>query len=204
MRLYYSPGSCALSPHIVAREAGLDVEIEKVVFSADGRRTQEHDENFYDVNPRGYVPALKLDSGDILTEGVAIVQYLADQAPGAGLMPKHQSGDYYKALSWLTFISSEVHKGFSPFFRSNLPEEEKKIALDRLLKRFDWINGALEGNDYLVGGAFSIADAYCYTILRWHPKAGIDLGKYPNIKEYYERIGSRPAVKTALKEEGLE
>ena len=204
MRLYYSPGSCALSPHIVVREAGLPVEIEQVVFSPEGRRTKEHDENFYDVNPRGYVPALRLDSGEVMTEGVAIVQYLADQAPGAGLMPEYQSPEYYKALEWLTFISSEVHKGFSIFFNKDAAESERARALARLEKRFGWLNDALSGKEFLLGEKFSVADAYCYTILRWHPKANIDLAAYPNVAEYYKRVAARTAVKKALEEQGLE
>lgn len=202
MRLYYSPGACSLSPHIVAREAELDIELEKVIFTATGRTTEPHGENYYEVNPRGYVPALRLDTGEVMTEGVAIIQYLADQAPGMNLMPTHQTPEYYRALEWLTFISSEVHKGFSIFFNSAAPEEQKAPARERLVKRFEWVNAALEGKEYLLG-TFSIADAYLYTILRWHPKASLDLSVYPNIAAYYARMGSRPAVQTALTEEGL-
>ena len=203
MRLYYAPGSCALSPHIVAREAGLDIELEKVIFSADGRTTEPHGEDFYQINPRGYVPTLRVDSGEVMTEGVAIVQYLADQAPAAKLMPKYQSTEYYQALQWLTFISSEIHKGFSIFFRKEAPEAEKTMAREKLTKRFEWVNTALEGKEYILG-TFSIVDAYCYTILRWSPKADIDLSVYPNIAAFMARMSARPAVKTVLSEEGLE
>lgn len=203
MRLYYAPGSCALSPHIVIKEADIKAEIEKVVFSPDGRRTQPHDENYYEVNPRGYVPALRLDDGSVMTEGVAIVQYLANQAPEAKLMPDYQSAEYYEALEWLTFISSEVHKSFSPLFKPDLSEDEKTAVHDKLKQRFEWIDTALKGREFLVGKSFSVVDAYCYTILRWHPQAGIDISAYPNLAKYYERIGSRPGVKAALDEEGL-
>lgn len=203
MRLYYAPGSCALSPHIVAREAGLDIELEKVVFGANGRTTEPHGEDYYKVNPRGYVPALRLNSGEVMVEGVAIVQYLADQAPAAKLMPTYQSAEYYQALQWLTFISSEIHKGFGIFFKTATPEAEKTMAREKLLKRFEWVNTALESKEYILG-TFSIVDAYCYTIFRWSPKADIDLSAYPNIAAFMARMTARPAVKVALSEEGLE
>lgn len=203
MKLYYSPGSCSLSPHIVAREAGLPVEAQKVIFGPDSSRTAEGGEDYYAINPLGYVPALRLDSGEVLTEGVAIVQYLADQAPQAHLMPSYQSADYYRALEWLTFISSELHKGFSPLFRKDLPEGEKARVVERIGKRLAYLNEYLAGQEYLVGGAFSVADAYCFTILRWHPRADIDLAAYPNIAAYYARIMARPAVAAAMREQGL-
>lgn len=203
MRLYYAPGSCALSPHIVAREAGLDIELEKVVFSPTGRTTEPHAENYYEVNPRGYVPALRIEGGGVITEGVAIIQYLADQAPSKNLMPKYQSPEYYRALVWLTFVSTEMHKGFGIFFNKDTTEEVKTAGREKLSKRFEWVNAALEGKEYLLG-TFSIADAYCYTILRWSPKANIDLATYPNIAAFMALMAARPAVRQALTEEGLE
>ena len=201
MELYYAPGACSLSPHIVAREGNLPVEMVKVLF-ADGRMT-ETGENFYDINPMGYVPALRLDNGEVLTEGAAIVQYLADQAPSAKLLPPKGSMSYYRTLEWLTFISSELHKGFSPLFRTGISEEEKAPVVERLAKRYDHLEKSLSTGPYLLGDIFTVADAYCYTILRWTPRAGIDLSKYPNLSAYIKRIETRPAVQAALKEEGL-
>jgi glutathione S-transferase len=203
MKLYYAPGACSLSPHIVLREAGLPVELSRVTFSADGRTTDEG-EDFFTVNPRGgYVPACRLDDGEVLIEGLAIIQYLADQAPEKGLMPEHGTQAYYEMLSWITFISTELHKGFSPLYRPDLPEAEKAVIVDRLKKRFAYVNGVLAGKEYLLD-AFSIADAYLYTITRWMPKADIALSEYPNLAAFMARMEERGAVKTALEEEGLE
>ncbi len=201
MKLYYAPGACSLSPHIVAREGNLPVEMVKVLFA--GGRTTETGENFYDINPMGYVPTLRLDNGEVLTEGVAIVQYLADQAPSANLVPQKGSMPYYRTLEWLTFISSELHKGFSPLFRSGISEAEKASVVERLAKRYDRLEKALSTGAYLLGDIFTVADAYCYTILRWTPRAGIDLSKYPNLSAYMKRIETRSSVQVALKEEGL-
>ncbi len=203
MRLYYGSGSCALSPHIVVRELGLDIEIEKVVFGDGVRTTEPHKENYYEVNPRGYVPALRLDSGEVMREGAAIVQFLSDQAPEKKLSPKAGTREHYQLLEWLTFISTELHKNFGPTFRKDLPEDEKTKAVDKLKGRIGWVNEALEGKEYLVGGSFTVADAYCFTILRWHPRAGINLADYPNVAAYYERIAARPAVQKAMEEEGV-
>ena len=204
MKLYYAPGACSLSPHIVAREAELPVELSKVTFSAEGRTTGEG-EDFFKVNPRGgYVPACRLDDGEVLIEGPAIIQYLADQAPGKDLLPERGSRAYYEALSWITFVSTELHKGFSPLFRSDLPEAEKAAVVDRLKKRYAYVEEALSGKSYLLGDAFSIADAYLYTIVRWSPKADIALSDYPNLSAFMGRMEARTAVRTALEEEGLE
>ncbi|MDR3547703.1 MAG: glutathione transferase GstA [Candidatus Pacebacteria bacterium] len=203
MRLYYSPGACSLSPHIVAREADLDVELSKVSFSAEGRTT-EQGEDFFKVNPKGgYVPALRLDDDEVLTEGVAIVQYLADQVPTKSLVPKQGTLEHYRLLELLTFINSELHKGFSGFFRSGLADDEMAFLKDRLLKRFAYVNEALEGKEYLLG-TFSIADAYAYTILRWTKRFEISLAEFPNIVAFMKRMEGRPAVQKALAEEGLE
>jgi glutathione S-transferase len=203
MRLYYASGSCALSPHIVVRELGLEVEIEKVVFGKDERTTEPHKENYFDINPRGYVPALKLDSGEVMTEGPAIIQYLSDQAPEKNLSPKAGTPEHYQMLEWLTYISMELHKNFGPARNKNLPEDEKTKAVDKLKGRIGWVDKALEGNEYLVGSSFGLADAYCFTILRWHTGANINLADYPNVAAYYERIASRPAVIKAMEEQGV-
>ncbi|HEV8666854.1 MAG TPA: glutathione transferase GstA [Candidatus Paceibacterota bacterium] len=203
MRLYYSPGACSLSSHIIVREAGLDVEIEKVVSKGGGKTTEPSGENYLEVNPRGYVPAIKLDSGEVMTEAAAIAQYLGDQAPEKKLAPEKGTKEHYQLLEWLTFISTELHKNFGPAFRKDLSEEEKTKAVDKLKVRIGWVDKALEGKEYLVGNSFSIADAYCFTILRWHPKAGINLTDFPNVQTYYERIALRPMVMKAMEEEGI-
>lgn len=202
MRLYYAPGACSLSPHIVAREAGLAVELSKVSFSAEGRTT-EHGEDFFQVNPRGgYVPTLRTDDDAVFTEGAAIIQYLADQAPAAGLVPQKGSADHYRLLDWITFVSTELHKGFAPFHRPDSMEAERAYALGRLQNRFAYLEGELAGREYLLG-SFTIADAYLYTILRWSPKAGIALSGYPALAAFMQRMEARDGVRTALEEEGL-
>lgn len=204
MKLYYAPGACSLSPHIVAKEAGIDLTLSRVAFSADGRTTEEG-EDFYVVNPRGgYVPTLRLDDESVLIEGPAIIQYLSDQAPAAGLMPERGTPAYYHALSWIAFVSSELHKGFSPLFRQDLPEQERAATIERLKGRLATLDRALEGREYILD-SFSIADAYAYTILRWGPGKGIDVpALFPNLRAYMARMETREGVRTALAEEGLD
>jgi glutathione S-transferase len=204
MKLYYAPGSCALSPHIVSRETGLPVELSKVTFAGATRTTAEG-EDFFSVNPRGgYVPAFRLDQGDVMTEGPAIIQYLADQVPEKKLTPEHGTREYYQMLEWLTFINSEIHKGYSPLFNPDLPQPQRTAVIERLTKRYVYLDAALAGKEYLLGPNFSIADAYLYTIMRWSPRADIKLAGYPNIMSFMSRMQTREAVKTALSEEGLE
>jgi glutathione S-transferase len=203
MKLYYAPGACSLSPHIVSREAGLPVELSKVTFDG-AKRTTAEGEDFFAVNPRGgYVPTLRLDDGSVLMEGAAIIQYLADQAPAKSLMPEHGTEEYYQELSWITFISTEWHKGFGPLFNPNLPEDQRTAVVDKLKKRFAVVEAALAGKEYLLG-TFTIADAYLYTILRWSPRGNISLAEYPNLAAFAKRMEAREGVATALKEEGLE
>ena len=204
MKLYYAPGACSLSPHIVSREAGLPVELSKVTFDG-AKRTTAEGEDFFVVNPRGgYVPTLRLDDGDVLIEGSAIIQYLADQAPDKKLTPEHGTKACYQTLSWVGFVSTEIHKGFSPLFNPALPEEQKTAAIDRLKKRYTVVETALTGKPYLLGDVYTIADAYLYTILRWSPRANITLSDYPNIHTFIKTMEARAAVRTALTEEGLE
>lgn len=204
MKLYYSPGACSLSPHIVARESGLAVDLSKVTFAGAARTTAEG-EDFFSVNPRGgYVPALRLDDDSVLMEGPAIIHYLADQAPDKNLMPERGTKAYYAALSWVAFVSSELHKGFGPLFRADAPESEKDLAITKLKKRFAVLDGALAGKPYLLGDAFSVADAYAYTIMRWMPRGGIALAEFPNLAAFAARVEARPGVALALAEEGLE
>jgi glutathione S-transferase len=200
MKLYYSPGACSLSPHIVARELGIPVELKKVNTKD---KTVEGGGDYWQVNGRGYVPALELDNGQVLTEGPAIVQYLADQKPEAGLAPKNGSLERYRLQEWLNFLTSEVHKQFSPLFKPNTPDEYKKIAKENLATRFDWLDKQLAGKDYLTGKSFSVADAYLFVLLNWTKFQAIDLAKWPNLAAFQARVGARPKVQEALQAEGL-
>jgi glutathione S-transferase len=200
MKLYYAPGACSLSPHIVTRELGLPVRLQKV---NNKEKTVEGGGDYWQVNGKGYVPALELDNGEVLTEGPAIVQYLADQKPEAGLVPKAGSMERYRVQEWLNFVTSEIHKQFSPLFRPNTPEEYKTICKENLAKRFTWLDKQLAGKDYLMGKRFTVADAYLFTVLRWTVPMKIDLAPWPNLAAYLQRVGKRPKVKEAMQEEGL-
>jgi glutathione S-transferase len=199
MKLYYSPGACSLSPHIVARELGLPVQMQKI---DNKTKTVDGGGDYWQVNAKGYVPALQLDNGEVLTEGPAIVQYLADQKPEAGLAPKAGTLERYRLQEWLNFITSEIHKQFSPLFRPNTPEEYKPIAKENLAKRFAWLDQQLAGKEYLMG-RFTVADAYLFTVLNWTTPTKIDLKQWPNVAAYVDRVRKRPKVKEAMQEEGL-
>ncbi len=200
MKLYYSPGACSLSPHIVLSEAGLPVDLVKVDLKtkkmADGG-------DYMQVNGKGYVPVLELDDGQRLSEGPAIVQYLADQKPGSGLAPRSGTMERYRLQEWLNFISTEVHKQFSPLFNPGASEDWKQAARANLSRRFDWIGTRLQGRPYLMGEHFTVADAYLFTVLNWCGFTAIDLGRWPALKDYAARVGARPKVQEALKAEGL-
>ena len=200
MKLYYAPGTCSLSPHIVSRELGLKLELKKVDTK---QKTIEGGGDYRQVNARGYVPALELDDGEILTEGPAIVQYLADLRPEAGLAPKAGSFARYSLQEWLNFLTSEVHKQFSPLFRPNTPEDYKPVAKENLAARLDWLDGQLAGKDYLMGSQFTVADAYLFVLLGWTRPMQIDLGRWPNLAAFHKRVGARPKVQEALQVEGL-
>jgi len=200
MKLYYAPGACSLSPHIVARELGIAVELKKVNTKD---KTIEGGGDYWKINARGYVPALELDNGEVLTEGPAIVQYLADQKPDAGLAPKNGTLERYRLQEWLNFLTSEIHKSFSPLFKPNTPEEYKKIAKENLATRFDWLDKQLAGKDYLTGKQFTVADAYLFVLTNWTKFHNIDLARWPNIAAFQKRVGSRPKVQEALQAEGL-
>jgi glutathione S-transferase len=200
MKLYYAPGACSLSPHIVSREAGIPVELKKVNLK---EKVVEGGADFRKVNSKGYVPALELDNGQVLTEGPAIIQYLADQKPESGLAPKAGSFERSKLQEWLNFIGTEIHKGFSPLFNPKTPDEYKNIARESLAGRIDWVNQQLAGKDYLMGKSFSVADAYLFTVLTWTKPMQIDLGKWPNVAAFFARVSARPKVKEAMKAEGL-
>ena len=200
MKLYYSPGACSLSPHITLLEAGLPATLVKVDTKTHKLGTGD---DFYAINAKGYVPVLELDDGRRLTEGPAIVQYLADRNPAARLAPPAGSFERYRLQEWLNFITSELHKQFGPFFAPNTPAEYKPILRAKLSQRLDWLAGQLDGNTYLMGDTFSVADAYLYTILRWAPFVGIDLAKWPVVAAYKSRVEARPHVREALRAEGL-
>jgi len=200
MKLYYAPGACSLSPHIVARELGLPIELKKVNTKD---KAIDGGGDYWQVNPKGYVPALELDSGERLTEGPAIVQYLADQKPEAGLAPRNGTMERYRLQEWLNFLTSEVHKQFSPLFKPNTPDDYKKIAKENLATRFDWLDKQLAGKEYLTGSQFTVADAYLFVLLNWTKPMQIDLARWSNLAAFHKRVGSRPKVKEALQAEGL-
>jgi len=200
MKLYFAPGACSLSPHIVLRETGLNFELEQV---NNQEKKTKSGQDFWAVNPKGQVPVLELDNGEKLTEGPIVVQYLADQKPAAGLLPPAGSMERYRVQEWLNFITSELHKSFGPIFRPTTPEEFKKISKENLGKRFDYLDKHFTGRQYLMGDKFTVADAYLFTVLRWTTRIGMDLAKWPNLKAYVDRIAARPKVQEALKAEGL-
>ena len=200
MKLYYAPGVCSLSPHIVLQESGLPFELVKTDIRA---KTTEGGGDYKKTNPLGYVPALALDDGTILTEGPAIVQYVADKAPEKKLAPANGTLDRYKLQSWLNFLSSELHKGFSPLFNPAMPEEAKTIAKERLATRFAHLEAHFAKSDYIMGKEFSLPDAYAFTVLRWTAPTKIDLAPYPHIQAFMKRMQARPAVQAAMKAEGL-
>ena len=195
MKLYFSPSACSLSPHIVLREAGLEFQLEKV----DLRSKQTAGgADFKTVNPKGSVPALVLDDGQVLTEGPAVVQYLADLVPEKQLAPAAGSMARYRLMEWLNFISTELHKGFSPLFNPAMPAEAEKLALDRLVSRLDYLETQLQDGGYLLGSQFTVADAYLFTVLRWSGMFELDLSRWLAIEAYFKRVSDRPAVQAAL------
>ncbi|ERJ38238.1 Glutathione S-transferase [Burkholderia sp. AU4i] len=200
MKLYYSPGACSLSPHIVLREMGLTFELEKVDLQS---KKTESGSDFRGVNPNGYVPLLVLDDGQVLTEGPAIVQYLADRAPEVRLAPEAGTMERYRLVEWLNFISTELHKAFAPLFNPKTPEEWKAIVNDLIAARLVYVEKKLGGQAYLMGNNFTVADAYLFTVLSWGKWVGVDIGRWPTLQSYTNRISSRPTVQAALKAEGL-
>lgn len=195
MKLYYAPDTCSLSPHIVLRELAIEFELVKVdnrsKLTADGR-------DFLTINPKGYVAALELNDGKILTEGPAILQYLADLKPERGLAPRADSWERVRLQEWLNFITSEIHAGSAPLFNRALPEEVKTIFREKLFRRFDFLQETLSTSAYLTGASFSVADAYLFTVLGWARFFGIELSPWPALLEYREKISARPAVQAAL------
>lgn len=200
MKLYFSPGACSLSPHIVLREAGLPVELLKVDLAA---KTLPDGGDYLRINPKGYVPAVELPNGEVLTEGPAIVQYIADQNSDNRLAPKAGTIERYRLQEWLNFISTEIHKGFSPLFRKDITPEWRTAVIETLSKRFDVLAAKLDGKQFVMGEQFTVADAYLFVVLNWSRGVKLDLSKWPVLAEYHKRIATRPKVQEALKAEGL-
>jgi glutathione S-transferase len=200
MKLYYFPGACSLSPHIVLREAGLPFTLVKI--DSKTKKT-ESGADYLAVNSKGAVPALQFDDGRVLTEGPAIVQYLADQKPESGLAPRAGTFERYQLMEILNYITSEVHKSFPPLFNPASSAEMKEAATSALAKKFDWLAGFLGKKSFLLGNTFTVADAYLFTVLNWTGYVKIDLSKWPVLVEYQSRIAQRPQVHEAMKAEGL-
>jgi len=200
MKLYYSPGACSLSPHIVLQEAGLPFQAIK----ADTKTKVLPDGTDYrTVNPLGYVPLLELDDGTRIAEGPAIVQYIADRVPDKHLAPANGTLERTRLQSWLNFVTSELHKGFSPLFNPAMPDEAKKIFRERLATRFAHMDKHLASNEYLMGKEFSVADAYAFVVSNWAGRVDVDLSSFGNVLAWRKRVGARPAVQAAMKAEGL-
>lgn len=200
MKLYYSPGACSLAVHILLAELGQPYDIEKVDLK---EKKTASGADFLAVNRKGYVPALDLGAGEMLTEVQVILQYLADQAGATALLPKAGSLLRYHAMEKLNFVSTELHKGFGPLFNPMMPEDGKAAVKQRLAQRLGYLDGELGRSAYVNGDDFTVADAYAYTVLRWAPHVGLDMNQWPNLQAYMERMKARPGVQKALSEEGL-
>jgi glutathione S-transferase len=200
MKLYYFTGACSLSPHIVALEAGVPVTMVKI--DSKSKKT-ESGADYLAINSKGAVPALQLDDGRVLTEGPAIVQYLADLKPESGLAPRAGTFERYQLMEILNYITSEVHKSFSPLFNPASSAETKETFTATLAKKFDWLSGFLGTKPFLLGNTFTVADAYLFTVLNWTGHVKIDLSKWPVLADYKARIAKRPKVIEAMKAEGL-
>lgn len=200
MKLYYAPGACSMAPHIVAREAGLKFDLVKV--DIPNKKT-ESGEDYWKINPKGYVPALQLDDGQVLTEVQVLCQYLADQKPESGLAPKFGTMERYRAMEWLNFASAEVHKQLGALFNPKLTPEMKEVQLGVIDRRLSALEKMLEGKQYAMGEKFTAADAYLFTVLNWSNRLNVDIGKWPNIKSFIARVAARPKVQETMKAEGL-
>jgi len=200
MKLYYSPGACSLSPHIVLHEAGLHFELEKVNL---GSKKTASGADYNDINPKRYVPALEMNNGQLLTEGAAIVQHIADLVPERKLAPPAGTLERYRLQEWLNYIATEIHKGFGPLFNPKTTEKTKAATKEHLARRIGFVAEHLAGKDYLLGKTFSVADAYLFTLLRWSEMLHFDLSPWPVLIIYMNRVAARPAVKAAMQAEGL-
>lgn len=200
MKLYFSPGACSLAPHIAASELGMKLDLEQVDIR---EKKTKAGKDYWSINPKGQVPMLELDNGERLTEVPVILQYMSDQKPDAGLAPAARTPDHYRMLEWLNFVTSEMHKTYGPMFRPTTPEEFKKLSREAIGRKLEWLDAKLAGKQYLMGDKFTLADIYMFAVLRWSPLVGIDLGKWPNITAYANRVAARPKTAQALQAEGL-
>ena len=200
MKLYYAPGACSLAAHIVAREAGLPLGLDKVDLAS---HTTQGGQNYRNVNPKGYVPAVALDDGSVLTEVAAIIQYLADQGSGSSLAPANGTMERYRLIEWITFISSEIHKGFGPLWNPSTPDSVKAATKEKLATRFAYLDKILAAQPFLTGSTFTIADAYLFTVVNWTNYHHVDLSPFPHLQAFQNRVASRPKVQEALEAEGL-
>jgi len=200
MKLYYAPGACSLASHILALEAGLALDLVRVDLRA---KKTESGGDYLAVNPKGYVPTLLLDGGESLTESAVVLQYLADLDPALGLAPPAGTLARYHMQEWLNFTASELHKAYGPLWNPAASPDAKDGARAQLAKRFAWLDQQLDGRPFLMGDAFTAADCYAFVVLGWTAIHAIDMSGYPNLRAYMERIAARPAVRQALKEEGL-
>jgi glutathione S-transferase len=200
MKLYYAPGACSLSPHIALLEADLPHDLVKVDLRA---KKLENGDDYLKVNPKGQVPALALDSGELVTEGPVIVQMIADKVPAKNLAPGRDSAERYRLQEWLNFITGELHKNFSPLFQPAIPDDVKAFFRDRLMGKLKYIDGRLAGHDYLMGKQFTVADGYLFVMLTWAERMKLDLSGLNNLLAYKDRVAARPKVQEALVKEGL-
>lgn len=200
MKLYFSPGACSLSPHIALREAGLAFDLVKVDLQ---QKTTADGQDFGLINPKGYVPVLVLDDGEVLSEGPAIVQYIADRAPDSKLAPPIGSMARYHLMEWLNFITSELHKSYTPLFNPRASEELKSEVRTNLTQRFDYLVRCLQESPYLMGEAYTVADGYLFTVLSWSRLVQVDLAPWPILQNYLERISKRDSVRAAMRAEGI-
>jgi len=200
MKLYYFPGACSTAPHIVACEGGIPLELEKVDL---GSKRTASGEDYLAVNPKGYVPALRLDDGAVLTEVSAIIQYLADRAPASGLAPPAGTIEHYRMLEWIGYIATEIHKGFGPLWNSKLAPEARAAAVAALARRLDLVEQALARQPFLLGQGFTIVDAYLFTVASWAPWVKLDMAPWPELRDFVARVAARPKVQEALAAEGL-
>lgn len=201
MKLYYSPGACSLAPHIILLETRLPFDLERVHLPS---RTTASGKNYLEINPHGYVPTLEIEDGSYMTEVPVIMQYIADRVPDQALAPKSGTRERYELLSWLNFISSEIHKGFGPLFADDTPIHYKPSVKDRLRKRFEHVESCLSRAPYLLGGDFSIADAHLWVMIKWTRMVGIDLDRWAALVAFEQKVRSRPSVQQALQIEGVD
>jgi glutathione S-transferase len=200
MKLFFSPGACSLAPHIVLRESGVAFSLEKVDIP---KRLTASGVDYYSITSKGQVPLLQLADGSTLSEGPVIAQYIADQAAAANLLPAAGSMARYRVLEWQNYITSELHKGFSPLFNPAFDAAAKAIQAGMLRKKFEWVDGKLAGTHYLTGGDFTVADAYLFTVAGWSKLVGLDLSDLAHLQAFLARVAARPAVQAAMQAEGL-